>query len=133
MVENFFQSSIKIVYSNSGGEYQALASCLSACGIQHLKSPPHTPQLVGSAERKHRHIVETGLSLLHQASMPPSFWSVAFQTAVYLINRMLTPVLQYQSPFEKLFHKLPNLHKLKVFGYLCYPWLRPYASNKLTP
>ena len=133
LVENFFQSSIKTVYSDGGGEYQALTSCLSACGIQHLKSPPHTPQLVGSAERKHRHIVETGLSLLHQASMPPSFWSVAFQTVVYLINRMLTPILQYQSSFEKLFHKLPNLHKLKVFGCLCYPWLRPYASHKLTP
>ena len=120
-----------MVYSDGGGEYQALASHLSACGIQHLKSPPYTPQLVSSAERKHRHIVETGLTLLHQASMPSTFWTAAFQTAVYLINRMPTRVLQYQSPFDILFHKPPNLRKLRVFSCLCYPWLHPYASHKL--
>ena len=36
------------------------------------------------------------------------------------------------SPFEKLFYKLPNLQKFKAFSCLCYPWLRPYASHKLT-
>ncbi|CAL9090797.1 unnamed protein product [Musa acuminata var. zebrina] len=69
--------------------WASLTSYLSACGIQHLKSPLHTLQLVGSAERKHRYIVETGLTLLHQASMPTTFWSIAFQAAVYLINRSI--------------------------------------------
>ena len=40
----------------------------------------------GRAERKHRHIVEMGLTLLGQAHMPLKFWSDAFQLAVYLIN-----------------------------------------------
>ncbi|KAK1646191.1 hypothetical protein QYE76_063996 [Lolium multiflorum] len=38
------------------------------------------------AERKHRHIVEVGLALLAQASMPLKFWDEAFLTATYLIN-----------------------------------------------
>lgn len=54
-VENYFCQKIKIVYSDGGGEYQGLTNSLVNHGIQHLKSPPYTPQLVGTAERKHRH------------------------------------------------------------------------------
>jgi histone deacetylase 1/2 len=39
-------------------------------GITHHVSCPHAHQQNGSAERKHRHIVEVGLSLLANASMP---------------------------------------------------------------
>lgn len=55
------------------------------------------------SERRHRHIVETGLSLLTHASMSLSYWTYAFATTVYLINRMPTPTLHLSSPCEKLF------------------------------
>ncbi|KAL6330019.1 hypothetical protein AAG906_039934 [Vitis piasezkii] len=54
--------------------------------VSHLTSPPYTPEHNGYSERRHRHIVETGLSLLTHASMPLSYWPFAFSTAVYLIN-----------------------------------------------
>jgi histone deacetylase 1/2 len=47
----------------------------------------------GPAERKHRHIVEVGLSLLAYASMPLKYWDEAFLTAVYLINRLPSKVI----------------------------------------
>lgn len=37
------------------------------------------------------------------------------------------------SPYEALFGDTPNYSKLRVFGCVCYPWLRPYAKNKLEP
>ena len=52
----------------------------------HKISCPHTPQQNGLAERKHRHIVEVGLSLLAEAGLPNKFWDDAFITAVHLIN-----------------------------------------------
>ncbi|CAL8165948.1 unnamed protein product [Prunus armeniaca] len=67
----------------------------------HLPTPP--PQHNGYAERRHRHIVETGLTLLHQASMPLLYWSYAFQAAVYLINRLPTLLLKSSSPYTSLF------------------------------
>ncbi|KAK0606765.1 hypothetical protein LWI29_004059 [Acer saccharum] len=133
LVENFFNTRIKTVYSDGSGETQSLGLDLQNLGIQHLKSPPHTPEHVGTAECKHRHVVETALTLLHHASMPPKYWSLAFSTAVYLINRMPTKVLGYHSPYFRLFGKEPNYRKLRIFGCLCYTWLRPYTSHKLQP
>ena len=44
---------------------------------------------------------------------------------------MPTPTLNLSSPYEKIFSTTPNYSKLKIFGCLCYPWLRPYTTNKL--
>jgi len=96
-------------------------------------TPPHTPQHNGIAERRHRHIVETGLTLLHQSNFPLKFWSHAFQTATYLINHLPTPILNNRSPFHALFGEVPNYSKLRVFSCLCFPWLRPYNNHKLEP
>jgi len=75
--------------------------------------------------------VETGLSLLTHASLPQNFWSFAFSTAIYLINQMPSPSLNYFAPFELIFKKSPNYAKLRIFRCLCYPWLRPYSAHKL--
>ena len=108
-----------------------MRSYLATHGISHLTTPPHTPELNGLSERKHRHIVETGLSLLSVANLSLTYWLQAFATSVFLINRMPTPILQNQSPIQKLFQTIPNYLKLRTFGCLCYPWWRPYAPNKL--
>ncbi|KAL5774712.1 hypothetical protein ACOSP7_012269 [Xanthoceras sorbifolium] len=70
-------------------------------------------------------------SLLAHASMPLKYWDEAFLTSVFLINRMPTAVLQNRSPFEVLFHAKPDYINLKVFGCLCFPYLRPYNHHKL--
>lgn len=93
--------------------------------------PTHTLEHNGFVERRHRHIVETGLTLLSHASIPNTYWTYAFATAVYLIKRMPTPTLSLQSPFQALFKTIPNYNKLRIFGSLCFPWLRPYTTNKL--
>ena len=131
LVENRFQTKIQTFFSDNGGEFLALRSYLATHGISHLTTPPHTSELNGLSERKHRHIVETGLSLLSVANLPLTFWPHAFATSVFLMNRMPTPVLRNHSTFQKLFQTTPNYHKLHTFGCLCFPWLRPYAPNKL--
>lgn len=131
LVENHFNTKIGTLYSDNGGEFVALRSVLAEAGISHLTSPPHTLEHNGISERKHRHIVETGLSLLTHATMPRSYWTYAFATATYLINRLPTPVLKMDSPFHKLFGTKPNCSKIRVYGCLCFPWLRPYTSHKL--
>lgn len=133
LVENYFQTSLSSMFSDNGGEHQKLIPVFNSCGMSHFTTPSYTPEHNGTAERRHKHVVETGLSLFHFAGLPLHYWSHAFQMAVYLINRLPTTVLNFQTPFEKLFKIPPNYNKLKSFRCLCYPWLRPYSASKLHP
>ena len=130
-VERQFNLKLQHFQSDWGGEFQDVNKYLTSCGINHCLSCPHTPAQNGTAERKHRHIIETALSLLKQASMPHKFWDEVASTAVYLINWMPTPLLKFTSPYKLLFGHNPNYSFLRNFGCICYPYLRPYAATKL--
>ena len=80
--------------------------------------------------RKIRHLVDTGLTLLAHGNVPLWFWSYAFATACFLINRMPSPVLHNASSHEKLFKNTPNHGFLKTSGCIVYPLLRPYNTHK---
>lgn len=131
LVENQFNARIKSFQSDWGGEYRGLASFFQECGIHHRLSCPHTPQQNGLIERKHRHIVEMGLSILAQSGLSKSFWDDAFITSIFIINRLPSKVLNFSTPYEQLYHSKPKFHLLKVFGCLCYPFVRPYNKHKL--
>jgi hypothetical protein len=70
-VENLFSCTIKQFQSDGGGEYMShqFTSFLTTHGIYHRVTCPHTPEQNGISERKHRHIMEVGLSLLAQSHL----------------------------------------------------------------
>jgi histone deacetylase 1/2 len=114
-----------------GGEYEKLNGFFQKVGITHHVSCPHAHQQNGSAERKHSHIVQVGLALLANASMPLKFWDEAFITATFLINLLPSKVLDFETPTERLLHVTPNYDALRTFGCACWPNLRPYNKRKL--
>jgi hypothetical protein len=114
-----------------GGEYEKLNSFFTKIGISHLVPCPQANQHNGSVERKHRHIVEVGLSLLAQAHMHLKYWDEAFLATTFLINRTPSKVINYTTPLECLFHVKPNYSSLRIFGCSCWPHLRPFNSHKL--
>lgn len=69
---------------------------------------------MGSVERKHRYIIETGLFLVAHASAPLSLWEEAFQTAIYLINILPSTVTHQNTPYEILFKCSLDYNFLKV-------------------
>lgn len=133
-VSNHFAYSIKTFRSDNGGEFlnKIMASFFAHFGILHETTCPYTPEQNGVAERKHGHIIETAISLLQQAQLPIQFWLEAITTALYLISRLPNSSIKFQVPFHVLYKKAPDYSMLKPFGCCCFPWLRPYASNKLT-
>lgn len=84
-------------------------------------------------ERKHRHLMDTTLTLLTQAGMPPHFWLEDLITTVYLANRLPHTALNFQIPYVLLFKVHLDYYALKPFGCACFPWLKPYDSHKLIP
>ncbi|GJU99550.1 putative RNA-directed DNA polymerase [Tanacetum coccineum] len=114
-----------------GGEFRNLSTFFTSLGILHRLSCPHTSEQNGLVERRHRHVVETGLTLLSQSAVPTKFWHFAYDTAVYLINRMPSRNSSNTSPFEHIFKRKPDFSFLKVFGCQCYPHLRPYNKHKM--
>jgi hypothetical protein len=128
IVERLLNSKIKSVQIDWGGEYRNLHTYFKSIGIIHHISCPHMHQQQGWAERKHCHLIDTTLTLLADSHLPKTFWDEACLTFCYLINRLPTPLLKNQSPFQKLFKCTPDCTFLKIFGCACFPSLRLYNS-----
>ena len=94
-----FSTKVKVLQSDGGGEYTSsqFQLFLAKNGIIHHKSCPYTPEQNDLAERKHRHIVETAITLLQTAKLLNLFWFHACATATYLINRMPYVTLKMHS------------------------------------
>ena len=116
MVETQFPYKIKVVQSDWGGEFRPFTNFLAQHGILHRLICPHTHHQNGMMERKHRQIVDLGLTLLAQASLPLKYWDHAFTTVVYLINRLPTSALNFEIPYVKLFGTAPDYQLLRTFG-----------------
>lgn len=104
---------------------------MNSAGIHHQFSCPYTPRN-GVAGRKHLHIVETAISLLHHSSLPLSFWFEAIATAVYLINRMPSASSSNSSPYEILYHHPPDYTFLEVFGCFLLSLAQTSCSSQIS-
>jgi histone deacetylase 1/2 len=132
LIKNQFNASVKALQSDWGGEFRPFTSMLNELGIQHRLTCPHTSHQNGTVERKHRQIVEMGLTLLSHASLPLKFWDHSFTQAVCLINKLPSSAIpQFKSPHHALYKTQPDYSMLRTFGCLCFPHLRPYNRHKL--
>lgn len=60
--------------------------------------------------------LDLGLTLLAKAQLPYKFWDLAFQTAVYLINRQPSKSVQGHIPNVALFNNKPVYAFLRILG-----------------
>lgn len=117
MVELQFNTKLKSIQTDWSGEFHKLTPFFSKMGSHQRVSCTHTHEQNGLVEWRHRHIVEMGLTLLAQySSSPKKFCHLAFEIAIFLINRMLSPISHGIFPFLCLFKKPPDYLLLKVFG-----------------
>ena len=86
MAERQLDTKLHCLQTDFGGEYRRIIPLLQSSGIIIRHPCPYTHQQQGKAGRKHRHIVDLGLTLLATASMDLKFWWNAFESATYFIN-----------------------------------------------
>ncbi|RVW63053.1 Retrovirus-related Pol polyprotein from transposon TNT 1-94 [Vitis vinifera] len=107
-------------------------------GIVHLSSCVDTPQQNGIAERKNRHLLEVARSLMFSMNVPKLFWGQAVLTAAYLINRMPSRVLKFQTPCQTLLKSFPTTRLIstvppKIFGCSVFVHINQQNRSKLDP
>ncbi|RVW87157.1 Retrovirus-related Pol polyprotein from transposon TNT 1-94 [Vitis vinifera] len=107
-------------------------------GIVHLSSCVDTPQQNGIAERKNRHLLEVARSLMFSMNVPKLFWGQAVLTAAYLINRMPSRVLKFQTPCQTLLKSFPTTRLIstvppKIFGCSVFVHINQQHRSKLDP
>jgi len=133
-VETQFTSVIKVLRSDSGGEYMSneFQAFLTQKGILSQRSCPYTPQQNGLADRKNRHLLDVVRTLLLESSIPPKFWVEALSAAVYLINRLPSQTLNLDSPYFRLYGHPPDYKHLRIFGCVCFVHLPSHERHKLS-
>ena len=134
-VETQFGISVKNNWSDNGLKFQDTTALhfYANKGIIHQKSCVDTPQQNGIVERKHKHLLEVARALMIQANLPQQCWGESILTALYLINRFSTPLLQYRTPFELLYKEKPSYAHLRVFGCFCYVSTLKEVEANFTP
>ena len=123
LVECKLNTKIIAMQTDWGGEYRKPNSFFQELGVSHHVACPHAHQQNGSAERKHRHVVEVGLALLANSTMPLKFWDEAFLTATYFINLLPSKVINFETPITRLFGISPDYKSLRYLGVLVGPTL----------
>lgn len=139
MICTQYNVKVRVLRSDNGGEYLSseFRQYLEAQGIVHQTTCPDTPQQNGVAERKNRHLLEVVRALLIESHMPLSYWGEALTSAVYLINRVPSSTIAFQTPLQALAEAViapavPNLTP-HVFGCVAYVHLHKHQRSKLTP
>lgn len=89
------------------------------------------------AERKNRHLLEVTKAIMFSMNVPKYLWGDVL-TACYLINRMPTRVLNFETPLNSMKKIFPmcRLYSellLKIFGCTCFVCIPQIFRFKLDP
>ncbi|RVX14987.1 Retrovirus-related Pol polyprotein from transposon TNT 1-94 [Vitis vinifera] len=132
-VENQSNCRMQKIRSDNGKEYtnEIFDKFCEKADIEHQLTTPYTPQQNGVSERKNRSIMEMTRCMLHEKELPKKLWAEPANTAVFLLNRLPTRVLQKKTPFEAWFGYKPDLKNLRTFGCLYFSYVPQVKRDKL--
>lgn len=91
-------------------------------GIIHHSFCTQTLKQNRVAKRKNRHLLEVNRSLMFTTNVPKYLWGKAILTDTYLINKMPSRVLNFESPltvFKNSFHMSLILSDVPLKVWLC--------------
>ncbi|RVW51857.1 Retrovirus-related Pol polyprotein from transposon TNT 1-94 [Vitis vinifera] len=138
VIETQYNAKVRVLHSDNGGEYQSsdLQKYLERHDIIHQTTCSNTPQQNGVAEQKNWHLLEVVRASLIAAQTPISYWGEAITSAAYLINRVPSSSINFQTSLQALTNvvvapTVPNLLP-RVFGCVAFVHLHKYQCTKLT-
>lgn len=140
MVQSQFQAQIRMLRTNNGRENfnSILGEYLSQHEIIHQSSCVDTPQQNEVSKRKNRHLLEVSRALMFTMNIPKYLWGDTVLTSSYLINRLPSRPLKFNTPLSVLTKHNPQVFKphdipLKTFGCTAFVHLHNQVQSKLDP
>lgn len=67
---------------------------------------------------------------MFQSHVPAQFWGECVWTAAYLINRLVYSLLNWETPYYRLYGRNANYYSLRSFGSLYFASTLPYHHSK---
>ncbi|RVW74734.1 Retrovirus-related Pol polyprotein from transposon TNT 1-94 [Vitis vinifera] len=138
MIETQYNAKVRVLRSDNGGEYKSydLQKYLEGHDIIHQTTCSNIPQQNGVAERKNQHLLEVVRASLIAAKILISYWGEAITFAAYLINRVPSISIDFQTPLQALTYVVvaPTVTNLppRVFGCVAFVHLHKHQRTKLT-
>ncbi|KAL1189499.1 Retrovirus-related Pol polyprotein from transposon TNT 1-94 [Cardamine amara subsp. amara] len=122
MVENQTERKIKILRTDNGLEFcnQHFNNYCKERGIIRHQTCAYTPQQNDVAERMNRTIMEKVRSMLSDSGLPKTFWAEATNTAVILINKTPSSVINSEVPDKRWSGNFPVYSYLRRFGCVAF-------------
>ena len=84
-------------------------------------------------EPKYQHLLNMARVLYFLSRVPLQFWGDCVLTAVYIINRTPSRLLQNQTPYTFLHHKPIDYASFRVFGCVAFASTLPAHRTKFDP
>ncbi|KAH9705191.1 hypothetical protein KPL70_011781 [Citrus sinensis] len=127
--EKQLDKNIKKLRSDRGGEFLSgdFKEYLVENGIISQSTAPGTPQQNGVAERRNRTLLDMVRSMFSYSSLPISFWGLALETAVYLLNLVPSKSVP-KTPIELWSGRKLSLRHVRIWGSPAHV-LKPKADK----
>jgi transposase InsO family protein len=135
LIENLSEGNIKILRSNSGGEYTSkeFVNFYKYFGIKRELTTPYNPQKNHVVERKNRTIMEVVKTMIHDQDIPMCLWEEVAMTVVYVQIQLSHNALGFKTSKEMFTGKKPEVSHLKIFGCPVFIHIVKEKRNKLEP
>lgn len=135
MIHTQYNAHVQVLRGDNGREYMKfeLQQYLEAHGIIRQTTCSNTPQQNGIVERKVHHLLEVVRASLIEAHMSLTYWGEALTFATYLINRVPSSTIDFQTPSQALYEvvvapSVPNLPP-HVFGCVAFVHLHNISAT----
>ncbi|WP_338140430.1 Ty1/Copia family ribonuclease HI [Candidatus Phytoplasma australasiaticum] len=119
LIETQYNAVVKIFRSDNAPEL-SFTELFQSMGIIHQYYCVARPEQNSVVERKHQHLLNVARALFFQSHLPIQLWGDCVLTVCYLIKRIPSQILSWQTPFFRLNGKLADYDSLRSFGCLCF-------------
>ena len=113
---------VRSTFSDQGTEFKndEFKTYTSEKGIIMNFAAPYSPATMGMIERTNRTLAEMVRTMLLESGLPKNLWPHLIIHAVWIKNRVPHAALKGKTPYEELYHEIPDLSRVPRIGASIY-------------